>query len=226
MTKVTAISGGSTPISSDTYIHIILDETGSMGSSKAATISSFNEFISTQKKQDGKCNVSLTTFSASSYISPSVNAVRDIFVNKDLNSVSDLTNETYKPDGMTNLYDSIGSTIAKVENLGVLNPLIVIITDGHDNMSKEYNQQSIKDIISKKTADGWTFVYLGANQDAWSVGQSLGLSKGQTMTYSTSNMDNMMSTLSSATMSYRSMRSAGVVGSVQSFFDEGDENGK
>lgn len=226
MTKVTAISGGSTPLSSDTYIHIILDETGSMGSSKASTISSFNEFISSQKKQDGKCNVSLTTFSTSSYVNPSADAVRDVFINKDLNSVSDLTNETYRPDGMTNLYDSIGSTIAKVENIGVANPLIVIITDGYDNMSKEYNQQSVKDIISKKTAEGWTFVYLGANQDAWSVGQTLGLSKGQTMSYSTSNMDSMMTSLSSATMSYRSMRSAGVVGSVDTFFKEGDGDDK
>jgi hypothetical protein len=60
---------------------------------------------------------------------------------------------------------------------------------------------------------GWTVVYLGANQDAWAVGQTFGLAKGQTMSYNTAQMDTTMETLSAQTALYRSTR--GVGGSAQ-----------
>jgi hypothetical protein len=49
------------------------------------------------------------------------------------------------------------------------------MTDGEENSSKEFNRQQIFDLIKRKEAEGWTFVFLAANIDAWAVGQSIGL---------------------------------------------------
>jgi len=103
--------------------------------------------------------------------------------------------------------------------------LFVIITDGGENASTEFNLSAIRSLIKSKEDDGWTFIYLGANQNAWQVGQTFGLAQGQTMTYSTKNMSDTMSTLASATASYRSLRASGEVayGSVTKRFFNDDE---
>jgi hypothetical protein len=106
--------------------------------------------------------------------------------------------------------------------------LIVIVTDGGENSSREFNLDAVRELIKAKETEGWTFVYLGANQDAWNVGSQFGLSKAQTMTYSTSNMKGTMNTLAEATTSYRSMRSSGDVayGSVTKNFFSPETDGE
>lgn len=67
--------------------------------------------------------------------------------------------------------------------------LCVIVTDGLENASREVSPEALQDAISKRESEGWTFIYLGANQDAWSAGASYGLSgtsSGQTVTMDSS----------------------------------------
>jgi hypothetical protein len=62
--------------------------------------------------------------------------------------------------------------------------LAVISTDGIENASRHVSPEALQDLIREREADGWTFIYLGANQDAWAVGTSYGLSgtaSGQTI---------------------------------------------
>jgi hypothetical protein len=60
--------------------------------------------------------------------------------------------------------------------------IFVIQTDGQENSSKIYSEQKIREMI-KHQGDvyGWTFTFLGADQDAWS--NSLGIAKGNTISY-------------------------------------------
>lgn len=205
MTKVNAIEVA--PQNNRTYINVVLDETGSMDSCRDSTISSFNEYINSQKGLEGECFVSLTTFDQGwRDARPSV---RDVYRNVPISGVPALTRDTFVPNGGTNLYDAIGSTIKNLEASikdEKANVLVVIITDGGENSSKEYNLSQIKTMVGEKEKEGWTFVYLGANQDAWQVGASFGLSKGQTMTYDVANMSGTMTTLAAATTAYRSSR--------------------
>ncbi|MNX91885.1 von Willebrand factor type A domain protein [compost metagenome] len=214
----------STP-KTETLIQFVLDETGSMNSCWDATINSFNEYIGSQKTvNDGlTCRVGLTKFSdigrSFFYASATDNdpkqsqGIRNVFVQKDINDVPLLTRSNYTPNGGTNLYDAIGKTIVDLD--GVVkdsqNVLVVIITDGEENASREYNVSAIKTMIADRQAKGWTFIYLGANQDAWKVGSTFGLAKGQTMSYSTAEMSSTMDSLSLATTSYRSARSLNAV---------------
>lgn len=54
--------------------------------------------------------------------------------------------------------------------------LAVIVTDGFENSSREVDPQTLATSIAQHEQDGWTFIYLGANQDAWAVGKQTGLS--------------------------------------------------
>merc|ERR1712110_997695 len=85
---------------------------------------------------------------------------------------------------MTALYDAIGETLTNYENES--DNIMVILTDGEENSSRKWTQKMVQDKISKFTDEkGWIFHYLGANQDAWSVGQSIGIKdKKFTTTYS------------------------------------------
>jgi hypothetical protein len=85
----------------------------------------------------------------------------------------------------------------------------------------EYNPESIKALIQAKQEAGWTFVFLGANQDAWSVGKTFGMSQSNTMTYgaSASGVSGAMTDLANATNAYRGIRAKGIVASAAASTD-------
>lgn len=62
--------------------------------------------------------------------------------------------------------------------------LAVILTDGGENSSREVNGAQVKAMIEEREAAGWTFVYLGANQDAWAIGARLGTTRSANFTAS------------------------------------------
>src|SRR5262249_55486814 len=95
------------------------------------------------------------------------------------------------PDGWTALYDAIGSTVGGPEGKakgGRLPPrdkmLTVIMTDGHENASRERTQHALKELIARKEKEGnSTFVFLGATPDAWDVGVGMGVQAGNSLKY-------------------------------------------
>jgi hypothetical protein len=55
--------------------------------------------------------------------------------------------------------------------------LILVITDGYENSSREVTHAQLKRAIEKhEKLPNWTFQYIGANQDAFAVGQDMGMS--------------------------------------------------
>ena len=64
---------------------------------------------------------------------------------------------------------------------------IVVLTDGHENASKEWTKDTIQQLISDQGEKyGWDFVFLGANMDAVDVGQQIGFAPDRAMTYAPS----------------------------------------
>lgn len=202
-----------------TSIFLVLDETGSMSSNKDVTISSFNEYMLSQQNGIENCRASLVTFSSNyGYVPVSrygneglQPTVRQIYVEEDVKNVPLLDNKSYSPAGGTNLYDAIGYTISMIDKIvdnrpTLSNILVVIFTDGEENSSREYSLSQIRSLIQDREKQGWTFVYMGANQDAWKVGEAFGLSSGQTMTYSVDKLGETVNCLAEATASYRSVR--------------------
>jgi hypothetical protein len=83
----------------------------------------------------------------------------------------------------------------------------VILTDGQENSSHNFTKSHIKDLIEQKTKDGWTFAYLGANQDAFAEAGSIGIAPGCTMNYDTNRTPDAMRVLSAAMSSQASGQS-------------------
>ena len=55
---------------------------------------------------------------------------------------------------------------------------MVILTDGMENASTEWTQKKLFKRISKLRKAGWTFVFLGANQDSYEAGAGLAMAAG------------------------------------------------
>lgn len=189
-----------------THIVSILDRSGSMINIIGDCVGGFNQYIKNQKNENlgDKVTITVALFDDKYDL---------LYNNVDINDV-DETNikKRWIPRGTTALLDAIGKTINTTKQeynlLGDVKPtrtLCVIVTDGLENASKEYSHDMIKNLIKDCEENGWTFIYLAANQDAFEVGSSLGINGGNTYTYTTtsSGVADMMSVLYSATFDYR-----------------------
>lgn len=169
-----------------TEIVCILDQSGSMNRIKEDVIGSFNNFLSSQKEEAGDARISLITFDS---------LVTPLYESINLQDVENLTSKTYKPGGGTALHDAVGLTIDSVgSRLASMNEderpnkvIVVIITDGEENQSGLYTQSKIAEMIEhQKTTYAWSFIFLAANQDACLAAESIGISKGNAMFFSSS----------------------------------------
>lgn len=163
------------------YYGIVLDESGSMNSTKKDTIGSLQSFHDEQQADFHKGSPFIIhTFS---------NDVRCPYEKTLNHSLSSLK---YKPSGSTALHDAIKTSIKQAENYisdmsqkpeGIF---IIILTDGEENSSKDCTLDEITKLISKHKELGWQFIYLGANQDAILTGREMGLERGQCLSFNQS----------------------------------------
>lgn len=153
---------------------LILDESGSMSSIEKQAVDSVNETLqsvrSAQKKyEDQEHYVSFVTFNS--------DGIKTVLDRVEAKSVEDITPAQFNPACCTPLYDAIGKSVTELKKSIAENDkvLVTIITDGYENASEEYNQASIKALTEKLEKAGWTFTYIGANQDAMAVSHDLGI---------------------------------------------------
>jgi len=193
------------PTNEKTQIICILDRSGSMSSIINDSIGGFNTFLKQQKELKDEATITVALFDDKYDL---------LYDNIDVKKADELTNKVWYPRGTTALYDAIGKTINAVKathaRLGNEKPakvLVCIVTDGYENASKEYKIENIKSLIKQCENDDWNFLYLAANQDAFAVGSSFGVSRGNTINYvaSADGVFNMSSTLNASAVSYRSM---------------------
>lgn len=101
----------------------------------------------------------------------------------------------YQPRGGTALYDAVANTITQLDTSAAGRRgekfLVVVMTDGQENSSREYGgidgkNRLFKLIKSYEKRGNWTFVYLGANVDAYSESGGIGIAAANTVAYSSS----------------------------------------
>jgi hypothetical protein len=166
-----------------TDITIILDRSGSMSSVKDDTIGGFNNFLSEQQKVEGEASLSLVQFDDQYEV---------LYIDKDIQAAARLTEETFQPRGMTALYDAVGRTVnATGQRLAALpeterpdSVLLVIMTDGFENASREFSGAQIGEMIRhQQDVYSWQFMFIGANQDAVLSAREIGIQEGAALTY-------------------------------------------
>src|SRR6187551_3395488 len=97
-----------------------------------------------------------------------------------------------EPRGGTALHDAIGMSVTEFGRTLAALPeharpetvQVVVVTDGEENSSREFNGASVKKLVEQQTEKyGWDFVFLGANQDAVTAGAKLGFQADSSMTF-------------------------------------------
>jgi hypothetical protein len=210
-------------VGKDILVNVILDRSGSMSSNRAETIAGYNAYLDGLKKDtDTNYSITLTQFDK-----PDTTPELTIsYADKKLSEVPVLDEAGYQPRGWTPLYDAIGETIRRLEGKTNGRPVLsMIITDGHENASTEFNREQIKALIKSKEAEGWTFVFMGADIDSYSVASSVGVNLKNVANYAKENTMAAFSNLAANTMSYTAERKiSGVRGQSlnEAFFSEQD----
>ena len=216
-------------------IAVLIDESGSMLSAADDTIKNVNGYLDEQATGDKPVIVSLYTFNGDT-------GVKERFVGvnaKEAPRMSRISADkegkyVYSPRGGTPLYDAIGKVVS-LETKDDVPTLVVILTDGAENASREIRSRAdIQTVIKQQEDKGWSFVWLMAglslaesvNYASSIMGRSY---EGATMAYAKGMEAEAFRGLASSTASWdmaaREIKTSGGTISAQNmtknFFDEG-----
>lgn len=174
----------------DTHYLLVLDRSGSMQSCWTSTVNGLNEQLGTiraleEKYPEQKYFITLVAFDSE---------IETIIEDLPISDVKDFDGTEFPPRGMTALHDAMGISItnlkAKLDKKdkssdSISTALVVVMTDGDENNSREYNADSVKKLIDELDAtNAWTFSYMGANQNAVLTAKSFGIGAGNSINYS------------------------------------------
>lgn len=161
----------------------IMDRSTSMGSLTEKSVEGFNSFVDEQKGIEGQADLTLVTFDSQYEV---------VFENVNIQDVKHITKNDIFARGMTKLLDGVGKTIdsvgsgldSKSEDQHPEHVIFVIMTDGEENSSEEYSRERVKELIEQQQNQyNWTFLFMGANIDAFEEAGSLGISSHTTSNY-------------------------------------------
>lgn len=175
-----------------TQIYVVLDRSGSMTVCKEEAITGVNSFVEGQKNGPDACKITVVLFN------------QDIFTRKPA-KVEDFVpmDETnYVPSGMTALLDAVGHTLATIAEKSHKGKVIVVVmTDGRENCSKEFTRAQVHKMMSDSKAE---VIFLGANIDARHTGGAMGMSVNRSVDYDASAPDMAFSMVSEKVSAFRS----------------------
>lgn len=189
----------------DADVFLLIDRSGSMSSCLSDAQGGYDTFIKEQKKAVGKRYVSLWQFDTS----------HDLVYAPTL--AADIRDNSYfiHPRGGTALLDAIVRLVAYADQKRdpSRQTIVVILTDGEENASKEATSATVKTLIESKQGQGWVFIYLGANQDAIIVANNYGIPMSTAATYD-------MAHVATTSAGAANMMSVGLRGGNYSFTPE------
>lgn len=179
------------PVSTDAHtarIHsyVLLDRTGSMESRWSEALSSVNAYADELGSLDGgpkiDAEITLAAFD-------SMDGLKFDVLRSDIDPAhwKKVTDADATPRGTTPLYDAIGRIVALAEQDRPEKAVLVIMTDGEENASRELTRDGARAALDRARAKGWEVVFLGAEfsdfNDAVGVGQTtsrnMAATKGQ-----------------------------------------------
>jgi hypothetical protein len=200
-----------------THLYFLLDRSGSMQSIKSDIEGGFAAFVEEQRKAAGECRATLAQFD---------DVYEVVYADR---PVADVPPLELQPRNMTALHDAIGRLVtdagaelaALPESRRPATVIVAIMTDGMENASKEWTGASVKALVSQQSnAFGWTFMYMGADQDAVEVGVSLGIGRDHAVTYGRSKSREAMGAASAKIADLRAARMSAPAAPMAAFTDE------
>jgi hypothetical protein len=200
-----------------THLYFLLDRSGSMQSIKPDTEGGFAAFVAEQQATAGECRVTLAQFDDHYEV---VYAGRPI---------ADVPPLALQPRGSTALHDAMGrlvtdagaelAALPEAERPGTV--LVAVMTDGMENASREWHAPAIKALVTQQSEQyGWQFLYMGADQDAIEVGESLGVASGSSVTYARGKSRDVMASASAKVKKLREDRVASPAARLSAYTEE------
>lgn len=175
--------------------YILLDRSGSMSTRWDEALSSINAYVAGLAK--GSAVVTLATFD--SHDGMKFDVVRDSVPAGEWKSVTDAD---ATPRGMTPLFDAIGRVASLAETASTSKTVVVVMTDGVENASREHTKVTAKAAVDRCKAKGWEVVFLGADFDAFGEGAKVGVDSGKVLNMSAGAYVQSMSDLGVKSMAY------------------------
>lgn len=182
---------------------IILDASGSMSSIYQQALTGVNETIQTilmaqQNHPELQQYLTLVTFNAGE------DFLHRIYDAEPIENVKNITRKDYVPQGCTALYDAMGDMVSDLQQKARHEDtvLVTVITDGYENSSRRWSGKQIKSIVQELRQMGWTFNYIGANQDVDQVADSIGIHNTMAFDSTSEGTSRMFSKLSRASSAF------------------------
>jgi Mg-chelatase subunit ChlD len=150
----------------------IVDRSGSMSSIREDAQGGLNEFIREQAAV-GAANLTIVEFD---------NEADTVCDRVNINEAEEYV---LRPRGGTALLDAMGLVIGNdlKYNAPDGKTIVVIVTDGGENASREWTREQIFDLINERKEAGWEFLFLASNQDAISTGVSYGFAAEDALSF-------------------------------------------
>jgi Mg-chelatase subunit ChlD len=204
------------------HIYMVLDRSGSMELIKHDVIGGFNAFVEAQRREPGRCRLSMIQFDTQ-------NPAQIVYDGVALDEIDLLDERTFVPRSGTPLLDAEGWMIsnarqqeAERQKAGEEDEavLFVTLTDGEENSSREWSYKALTKAKRKAEQDGWAFMYLGCGHDAYAQGARIGTHRSSTRSYGEREVGLAMGDMSAATSRYRVRSSRGARTTSSELFDE------
>lgn len=207
-------------VNGDLAILFVLDGSGSMAGVQDDVVQGVNAFIDKQKEEvgDAETRFWLTVFDTNLY---------PVFTGEKIEDVRHVTRNDTLRGGATALLDAVGKTVASADadlNDFSGKKLCVVYTDGMENSSREFNKEKIVGLINNRQNEGdWTFVFMGADHDAWSNAGQYGFAQGNVMSTTSANVADTMTNLAASSKVLRYDFSSGGTRSMSSVIPDWDK---
>jgi hypothetical protein len=174
---------------------ILIDRSGSMGGSMwKEALSSANAYVKKLAADKVDTGVTVAFFDTGFDGKLDFDIVRDRITPTTFRALSDADGH---PRGGTPLSDAVGKIVALAEAASYDLVAIIIITDGHENASREFSVKQAKEALDRCQKREWVVTFLGANFQNEAQAQSYGAAAGATAFVSSGNMADTLNVLGS-----------------------------
>lgn len=186
--------------------YILLDRTGSMSDIWEEALSSVNAYAASFaadapdaaiEGEDIRTAVTVAVFDYQEGIQFDV-----LRKGIDPSAWQDVTSEEASPRGMTPLFDAIGRIVTHAEADNPEKAVIVIMTDGLENSSREFTRDGARAALDRAEARGWEVVFLGAEFSGFSDAEAVGMAGAKTMAVGQGRMSESMDALAQKARAY------------------------
>lgn len=158
------------------YNLVILDASGSMEAIYKQALTGVNETLATIREAQ-KSHPELQQYVSLASFSAGENFLNRIYSAVPIAEARNITRQDYPLLGCTALYDAMGTCISELQQkvTHADRVLVTIITDGYENASRTWSGPQIKSLVEELRQMGWTFTYIGADQDVERIAGEMGI---------------------------------------------------